>query len=226
MEVTYDFQVNASQESVREYLMNPHNLMKYVPAFKDLRETDDGWELEVKWLLALKMRVVRQVTRDEVTYLIKKTEGIIKVNSYLRFIVLPGRDATTVRLTFFYDGPFQGIAKRQAEGFYARGVEIFKADMEKGASLRKEWNEVVPSEGKIYQMRTVLAKKIKRYELESILEEAMIKSVDYPVVVVVSDGNKMVQMNFRGGDLESQNGDLESLGENVTVLVKVRNDKP
>jgi len=131
-----------------------------------------------------------------------------------------------VRLTFFYDGPFQGIAKRQAEGFYARGVEIFKADMEKGASLRKEWNEVVPSEGKIYQMRTVLAKKIKRYELESILEEAMIKSVDYPVVVVLSDGNKMVQMNFRGGDLESQNGDLESLGENVTVLVKVRNDKP
>ena len=55
-------------------------------------------ERQVSWMITVTLRVTMQQSRDEITYLIKKTEGLVKINSYLRFIILPTRDRTVVNL--------------------------------------------------------------------------------------------------------------------------------
>lgn len=108
METTYEFETRRTMDVVKEYLMNPQNLMKYVPSFKGLKETDHGWELQVSWVITLTLEITRQIGRDEITYLIKKNNGLIKINSYLRFVILPTKDRTVVRLTFFYKVHLRG----------------------------------------------------------------------------------------------------------------------
>ncbi|MEM4000703.1 MAG: SRPBCC family protein, partial [Saccharolobus sp.] len=69
MEQAYDFEVEAPPEVVRDYLMNPENLMKYVPHFKDLKRVDNGWELYVNWLFTIKLKVKRVFTNTDIIYL-------------------------------------------------------------------------------------------------------------------------------------------------------------
>lgn len=205
---------------VKEYLSNPHNLMKYVPSFKSLKETEEGWELQVSWMITVTLRVTMQQSRDEITYLIKKTQGLVKVNSYLRFLILPTRDRTVVRLTFFYRGPFERVAKRQTEEFYRRGVEIFKRDLESIPGEERREERGVPSNVKLLLgMKTLLSKQVGKDQLDEILEQAMLWSVNSQVVVLVSDGSRKVELRFRNGDLES-GGDLSELGDMITVIVK------
>ncbi|AWS00741.1 SRPBCC family protein [Metallosphaera hakonensis JCM 8857 = DSM 7519] len=198
--------------------------MKYVPSFKGLKETDHGWELQVSWVITLTLEITRQIGRDEITYLIKKNNGLIKINSYLRFVILPTKDRTVVRLTFFYKGPFERIAKRQTEEFYKRGVEIFKEDLESMGSRPAEEAVVRKSDPNsrltLLKMKTLLSKIIDRGELDDVLEQAMIWSVNSEVIVIVSDGKGKVELVFDKGDLKTVNGDFNSLNDKLTVLVK------
>ncbi|WP_240938801.1 SRPBCC family protein [Metallosphaera hakonensis] len=224
METTYEFETRRTMDVVKEYLMNPQNLMKYVPSFKGLKETDHGWELQVSWVITLTLEITRQIGRDEITYLIKKNNGLIKINSYLRFVILPTKDRTVVRLTFFYKGPFERIAKRQTEEFYKRGVEIFKEDLESMGSRPAEEAVVRKSDPNsrltLLKMKTLLSKIIDRGELDDVLEQAMIWSVNSEVIVIVSDGKGKVELVFDKGDLKTVNGDFNSLNDKLTVLVK------
>ncbi|MFP3200679.1 MAG: hypothetical protein RXR43_00225 [Sulfolobus sp.] len=73
----------------------------------------------------------------------------------------------------------------------------------------------------VYMLKTLMAKKVTKTELDKVLEDAMIMSVDKPTVVIISDGSNKVTLSFRNGDLVSKEGDINSLnGEMVTVLVK------
>jgi hypothetical protein len=216
VEATYEFETTESPETVKEYLANPYNLMKYVPNFKDLKETEDGWELDVHWLFTIKLRIIRIVTENEISYLIKKSEGMIKLNANLRFIILPTKGITKVNLVFFYQGPFERFAKRQADEFYKRGVKLFEEDLKKRAVVQTAQGQEIP----VYTMRTILAKKIQKDELEDILEDAMVKSVDRMIVLILSDGKNNVQLTFNKGDVISQKGDLNSLQGEVTVIMK------
>ncbi|MBW9140938.1 MAG: SRPBCC family protein [Candidatus Aramenus sp.] len=228
MEVSYDFEVEQSPEIVKEYLLDPNNLMKYVPAFKGIERTgEDEWELKVSWLITLKLKVIRQVTRDEVTYLIKKTEGMIKVESYLRFVILPTKGRTIVKLIFFYKGPFEGIARRQTEAFYKRGVEIFKRDMELAGTPEKTAESKVVVSGNnqfpsILEMKTVEVKRISAKDVEDVIGEAIAKSLDAPVLLILSDGENVVELKFYGGDVVESKGDVKSLKEPIKVIVKTK----
>ncbi len=219
MEVTYEFETTRPSNVVKDYLSDPRNLMKYVPSFKSLKETENGWELQVSWMITVTLRVTMQQSRDEITYLIKKTEGLVKINSYLRFIILPTKDRTVVRLTFFYKGPFERVAKRQTEEFYRRGVEIFKRDLESAQVERKEEREAPNNAKLLLNMRTLLSTQIGKDQLDEVLEQAMLWSVNSQVFVLISDGSRRVELRFRNGDLES-GGDLSSLGDKITVIVK------
>ncbi|QKR00910.1 SRPBCC family protein [Metallosphaera tengchongensis] len=214
--------------------------MKYVPAFDDLIDLGENeWELRVSWLITLKLRVTKQVTKDEITYLIKKVDGLIKINSYLRFTILPTMGRTVVRLTFFYKGPLETVAKKQTQDFYKRGVEIFKRDMEgieakesieakpnpatRQPSLNVEsrssasYDDTFPS---ILEMKTVSSKRVTLKDVDSVLEEAVVKSINSPILVLLSDGTNIVELRFKGGDLVKIKGDLSSLKESVDVILK------
>ncbi len=216
MEASYDFETEENPETVKEYLMNPYNLIKYVPNFKDLKEVEDGWELYVHWLFTIKLKIIRIVSNDEISYLIKKSEGMIKLNANLRFIILPSKKITRVKLVFFYQGPFERFAKKQADEFYKRGVKIFEEDLKKKAIIQTTEGNQIP----VYNMRTILAKKVQKQEVENILEDAMVKSVDKLIVLILSDGKNTVELTFNKGDVISQKGDLNSLEGEITVIMK------
>ncbi|MCI2414053.1 MAG: SRPBCC family protein [Candidatus Aramenus sp.] len=228
MEVSYDFEVEQGPDIVKGYLLEPENLMKYVPAFKGIERTgEDEWELKVSWLITLKLKVIRQMTRDEITYLIKKTGGMIKVESYLRFVILPTKGRTVVKLIFFYKGPFEGIAKRQTESFYKRGIEIFKRDMESARTPEKTTESKVVVSGNnqfpsILQMKTVEVKMISAKDVEDVIGEAIAKSLDAHVLLILSDGENVVELKFYGGDVVESKGDLKSLKEPIKVVVKTK----
>ena len=221
MQLVYEFKVNVHEDVVKEYLSDPHNLLKYVPHFKELKEVENGWELHVSWLFDIKLHVSRIIAMNEVSYVVTKTEGLVKIKSELRFLIVPQKDFTKVILTFIYEGPFQSLVKRQADSFYKKGVEIFKKDMEGMGKEVVEVKSTASGQVPVYMLKTVLAKKVTKAELDKVLEDAMIMSVDKPTVVILSDGSNKVTLSFRNGDLVSKEGDINSLnGEMITVLVK------
>ena len=49
MELAYDFETDVPKAVILQYISDPQNLLKYVPAFKNLKQIDDNtWKLEVK----------------------------------------------------------------------------------------------------------------------------------------------------------------------------------
>ncbi|BAB66953.1 STK_08120 family protein [Sulfurisphaera tokodaii] len=222
MELEYNFETNTPKDVILEYISNPENLLKYVPAFKSLKRLDENsWELEVKWLFTIKLKVKRIIGTDEVTYTIEKTEGLIKISASLRYVILTPKNRNTIlKIIFSYEGPFESIAKKQTEEYYRRGVEIFKRDLEK--LEEKHLNiQRVTTKFDILNMKTILAKGIKRGEIEDILTRAMIESVNSRVLVILSDDKTIVELIFENGSLEDSKGDINTLGENIKVLMKI-----
>ncbi|MEM0065089.1 MAG: SRPBCC family protein, partial [Metallosphaera sp.] len=121
-----------------------------------------------------------------------------------------------------YHGPFERIAKRQTEEFYKRGVEIFKRDLESSPKLTygTGGSQQRRSDSDLLEMKTLLAKKVDKSELDDVLEEAMMWSVNSPVKVILTDGVNKVELILKDGDLEESKGEISSLGEKLTVLVK------
>ncbi|EZQ11060.1 polyketide cyclase [Candidatus Acidianus copahuensis] len=232
METSYDFETYASPETIKEYLQDPKNLMKYVPNFKDLKKINNEFELDVKWLFTIKLEVNLQTTRDEITYLIKKVKGLIKINAYLRFIILPTNRKTILKLIFFYQGPFERLAKKQADLFYKRGKDIFSKDIENFKKIPDKESEnsvllensreiVVNNNAKpIYLMKTLFVKKINKSELEEVIENSMLESAEGEVILILSDEKNMVELTFKNGDLTFQKGDLTSLGDSIIAMLK------
>ncbi|QIW24772.1 DUF3211 domain-containing protein [Sulfolobus sp. S-194] len=221
MELEYNFETNASKDVILEYISNPENLLKYVPAFKSLKKIDeDKWELEVKWLFTIKLKVKRIIGTDEVTYTIEKTEGLIKISSSLRYVILTPKNRNTIlKIIFSYEGPFESIAKKQTEEYYRRGVEIFKHDLERLEGKHLNTQRII-TKFDILNMRTIFAKEIKKSEIEDILTRAMIESVNSRVLVILSDNKTIVELIFENGSLEDSKGDINNLGENIRILMK------
>lgn len=65
--------------------------------------------------------MTRKILTDEIDYEIKKSEGIIKISSYLRYIIIPKpQGKTLLKIIFFYQGPFESIARKQTEEYYKK----------------------------------------------------------------------------------------------------------
>jgi len=224
MELAYDFETNAPKAVILQYISDPQNLLKYVPAFKNLKQIDDNtWELEVKWLFTIKLTVTRRMGTDEIDYDIKKTEGLIKIASYLRYILMPKRNGKTVlKIIFFYKGPFESIAKGQTEQYYKRGMKIFEEDLKRLKEGQKVDNNQIDLGIKedLLNMETVMAKEINKNELEDIVAKAMIESINTRVILLISDGNNIAELKFKDGSLEETKGDINSLNGKIKVLMK------
>ncbi|AWR96958.1 DUF3211 domain-containing protein [Acidianus sulfidivorans JP7] len=232
MEETFNFEVQASPTVVRDYLSDPKNLMVYVPHFKNLKEIDsNSWELKVSWLFSLSILVTREVSSNEITYFLKKTSGMFKILSYLRFNILPKKDnKVDVILTFYYKGPFESIAKNQAKKFYENGQKIFQQEIQKinnnqpiivnnPRNIVTKVNES-SSDIQILKMRTILAKEIEESELENIIEDSMVQSVGKTIVLILSDGENNVELKIKDGDLISQKGEIDKLHGKIKVIIK------
>ncbi|BFH72224.1 DUF3211 family protein [Sulfurisphaera javensis] len=222
MELQYDFTTNAPKELILKYILDPQNLLKYVPAFKDLKQINENtWELEVKWLFTIKLTVKRIIGVDEITYTIEKSEGLIKIKSYLRYIILsPKVGQTTLRILFYYEGPFESIVKKQTEEYYKKGKEMFEKDLQR---IRGETNytaEIPKININVINMQTILAKEIYKNEIEDILTKAMVESVNSKVIALLSDENQLVEITFENGSLVESKGDINSLKNKIKVILK------
>lgn len=70
-------------------------------------------------------------------------------------------------------------------------------------------------------MKTIMAKKIRREELERIIEEALTMSLDKPVVVLLSDGVATVRLDLNNGEVIHADGSMADLkNEEVKVIIK------
>ncbi|MEM4138013.1 MAG: hypothetical protein QW250_00445, partial [Sulfolobaceae archaeon] len=72
-------------------------------------------------------------------------------------------------------------------------------------------------------MKTVFSKRISKAELKSVIERAVLESVESRVLLILSDNNSTVKMEFHNGDLIYSEGDINSLQDNnIIVLIKKR----
>ena len=200
-------------------------MLKYVPAFKDLKQIDENtWELEVKWLFTIKLTVTRRIGTDEVDYEIKKSEGLVKISSYLRYIIIPKRNGKTIlKIIFFYKGPFESIAKRQTEEYYKRGAKIFEEDLKRLKEGQKVTSGAQVSLGikeDLLNMETIMAKEINKSELEDIIAKAMIESINAVVILLISDDITIVELKFKDGSLEEAKGNINALKDKIKILMK------
>lgn len=70
-------------------------------------------------------------------------------------------------------------------------------------------------------MKTIMAKKIRREELERIIEEALTMSLDKPVVVLLSDGVATVRLDLNNGEVIHAEGSMADLkNDEVKVIIK------
>lgn len=231
MEITRELEVNAPKSVVIEYFSNPQNLLPHIPAFRNLKQIDENsWELDLKWLITLKLIVKREILTDEVIYTIKKTEGNIKISAYLRHVILQkGPNKTLIKIIYVYQGPFEDtIAKRQAEEYFDKGMKIVEEDlnrimkerMKEEIKIEQKQGDGIEIKEDLLKMETLLAKEIDKNELESVIAKAMIESINSEILLLVSDGESVVQLKFRDGSLEESKGNIGSLGNRVKVLMK------
>ena len=225
MEISHEFEVNVPKTLVIEYFSSPQNLLSHIPAFRDLKQIDENtWELDVKWLFTIKLTVTRKIFTDEVNYTIKKSEGLIKLSGYLRHIIIPkGSNRTLIRIIFFYQGPFESIAKRQAEEYLKKGMKFLEEDLnkmkEKIENSQGQENKIEIKED-LLKMETIMAKETNKSELENIIAKAMIESIESEVLLLISDGSNIVKLKFKDGSLEETEGDLNILENKIKVLMK------
>jgi len=231
MEITRELEVNAPKSVVMEYFSNPQNLLPHIPAFRNLKQIDKNtWEMDLKWLITLKLIVKREILTDEVIYTIKKTEGNIKISAYLRHVILQkGLNKTLVKILYFYQGPFEGtIAKRQAEEYFDKGMKIVEEDlnrimkerMKEEIKIEQKQGDGIEIKEDLLRMETLFAKEIDKGELESVIAKAMIESIGSEILLLVSDGKNIVQLKFKDGSLEESKGSVDVLGNKVKVLMK------
>ncbi|WP_373467962.1 SRPBCC family protein [Acidianus infernus] len=232
IDVSYEFEYHEKPSVLMEYLSNPENWVKYFKPAKKLEKIGpDEWILYLHWFKTVKSKLTRVISNNESEFIINSL-GWPKFKMALKTYILPAGNVTKVRLEFIYDGPLEGTSKKEMEEAYKTLAISLGADIKKYCEENKCYDkkEVDHSEKivdtvslkglKIYEMRTLLKKEIKKSELDEILEKALAYSIDKDVVVIIEDGNEIVKFHFSNGDLVEKEGNLDSLGDTLKVLVK------
>jgi hypothetical protein len=231
IDVSYEFEYNESPSVLMEYLSNPENWVKYFkPAKKMEKIGPDEWILYLHWFKTIKSKLTRVISNNEIEF-ITTSLGWPKFKMALKTYVLPSGNMTKVKIEFIYDGPLEGISKKEMEEAYKTIAINLNADIKKYCednecyNKEKDHNEKVFNNVsikglKIYEMKTVLKKEIQKSELDKILDQALIDSIDKDVVVIIENGNGIVRFHFSNGDLVEREGNLDALGNTLKVLVK------
>ncbi|MFP3171105.1 MAG: SRPBCC family protein [Sulfolobaceae archaeon] len=231
IDVSYELECNESPSVVRKYLSDPENWVKYFKPAKKMEKIGlDEWVLYLHLIKTVKSKLTRVIRNNESEF-IATSLGWPKFKMSLKTYVLPRGKTTKVRIEFTYDGPLEGIAKKEMEDAYKTIANNLYADIKKYCEDNKCYNkekdhkEKVFNNGsikglKIYEMKTVLKKEIQKSELDKILNQALLDSIGKDVVVIIEDGNEIVRFHFSDGDLVEKEGNLDALGDTLKVLVK------
>jgi len=145
--------------------------------------------------------------------------------------ILPIGNMTKIRIKFIYDGPLENTSRKEMEEAYKTIAINLDADIKKYCEEKKCYTEEKDSTKKsidnmsfkglkIYEMKTVLRKEIQKSELDRILDQAAIDSIDKDIIVIIENGNGIIRFHFSNGDLVEKEGDLDTLGNNLKVLIK------
>lgn len=72
----------------------------------------------------------------------------------------------------------------------------------------------------LLKMKTILAEEISKDQLESIIEKAMLESINSKTVLLLNDDKNIVEMSFINGTLEDIKGDVNQLSNQIKVILK------
>ncbi|QGR19813.1 hypothetical protein [Stygiolobus azoricus] len=230
IETSYEFEYSEKPTVLMEYLSNPENLVKYFkPAKKMEKIGPDEWILYLHRFKTVKSKLTRVITNREIEFIITSLEWP-KFKMALIIYILPTVNMTKIRIKFIYDGPIENTSRKEMEEAYKTIAISLNADIKKYCEEKKCYTEEKDSTKKsdnmsfkglkIYEMKTVLRKEIKKSELDKILDQAAIDSIDKDIIVIIENGNGIIRFHFSNGDLVEKEGDLDKLGDNLKVIIK------
>jgi hypothetical protein len=140
IDVSYELECNESPSVLREYLSNPENWVKYFkPAIK-MKKRPDEWILYLHWIKTVKSKLIRVIRNNESEF-IATSLGWPEFKMSLKTYVLPSGKMTKVRIEFIYDGPLEGISKKEMEEAYKTIAINLDADIKKYCEENKCYNK-------------------------------------------------------------------------------------
>lgn len=216
----YDLQIEP--EVVRDFLMDTEKFREIVPQFKEITQINDNtFKVKLYWVFTLEFEVKREIAGGPnatiITYFMDHPHWP-HVRSNIQYNIRNEFGRTHLTVIFTYDGPFEGRAKSLAK-------EVDKRMRTELNNIIKEWRSkekttaIVQARKEslgdhtidILNMKTMLAKKIKKEELERTMEEALAMSVDKPLVVLLSDGVATVRLDLSNGEVVHAEGNMAEL---------------
>ncbi|MBB5254491.1 STK_08120 family protein [Sulfurisphaera ohwakuensis] len=205
LEVKKEIMINKSLDLLLSYFMNPRNIMKYIPYFKEIHQINENtFKVTLKWLFSVDFEVIRifQKSTNEITYLVNR-DSIPRIHAQLTHFLASIKQSTKVIIIFKYQGPFEFYVRREAQKFLENlNDKIFEE--------LSELNMIVIKEG-----------VIKDDKFKDVIDLASIESVNSETELVLSDGDTIVRISFNNGKVIRTLGDINLLrkGE-IKYLIK------
>jgi len=214
IEVKHEIEISKPLDYLISYFMNPKNIMKYIPYFKEIHQIDENkFKVKIKWLFSLDFNVIRILNKinNEIIYLISR-EGNIKINGQLIHILYKiGESRSKVLIRFVYEGPLESIVKRQAMKFLSNlSTRVFEEIIE---VKKLESNS---------QFKVARQGIIEKEKLEDLIDFAMVESVNSSLQLILSDGENIIKMTFENGELKETIGNIDSLKNNIKYVIKTK----
>jgi len=214
IEVKHEIEISKPLDYLISYFMDPKNIMKYIPYFKEIHQIDENkFKVKIKWLFSLDFNVIRIYNKinNEIIYLISR-EGNIKINGQLIHILYKiGESRSKVLIRFVYEGLLESIVKRQAMKFLSNlSTRVFEEIIE---VKKLESNS---------QFKIARQGIIEKEKLEDLIDFAMVESVNSSLQLILSDGENIIKMTFENGELKETIGNIDSLKNNIKYVIKMK----
>jgi hypothetical protein len=212
IEVKNEVYIKKPISTLLNYFMDPKNIMKQIPYFKEIHQTGENtFQVKFKWLFSLDFDVLRIYNKfnNEILYIIKREKNI-KVKGELHHILSETKDGSRVLIRFIYEGPFEFLVKRQAMKFMSNLSDKLFEDVQ--VKVEHDTNNI--------NLKSFKHGIINKEKLEEIMDLAAVESVGSILQLILSDGENIVKITFIDGEVKDINGDINSLKNNIKFVIK------
>jgi carbon monoxide dehydrogenase subunit G len=235
----FEIDVDVPSHVVLDYLRNFLKFKDALDFIKDAKlEKDNEYSGKVKLSfipLSFDTKIIKNEVRGTnssiVTYNILRSSWP-SFSIRIDFIITPNTQTQSkVKCYLTYTGYMENLMKAEL----TQSISNLKKEIKTGLELqkyilpqneRRDKTEVKVLESintiDILSMKTIYSGKVSKKDLKNILERAILESVQAKVLVMLSDTQNTVNLEIQNGDVTKIEGDINSLQENIIVLIKKR----
>ncbi|AWR96502.1 hypothetical protein DFR86_02320 [Acidianus sulfidivorans JP7] len=219
MEEVFKLTSSLPYEELLEYFNNPKNIMTYIPLFKEIDKIDNNsYIVKIGWIFNINLKVFKISMKNRITYIVEHN-AFPKISGKLDHIFEPRQgkpNVTEIDITFYYNGPFEKIAKLQSRKLY----ESIKKKFLNEETSEEENKKDVFTEEKA-SMKTILSGSIDMQNIDSLISKAIVESNKCEIELIIGEGDSSAKLFFVDGNLVMQTGSLNNLkGRNKFLLRK------